>query len=181
MINRRYTTRNKVLNYFFLNEKSRVYINELARLIEADPKNVYRILVRLEEEGVLASDFQGKQRYFHANRTNSMYKAYKDVFRQTSGIEVVLRDKMKDIPGLEEAYIFGSYAQQRYGAQSDIDVLLVGTHKALHAQKVLHTIEKHIRREINVVNITPYELNKKKESGDQFIKSIFDHKVIKLL
>jgi len=181
MFNGRSQIRTKILNYFFLNEESRIYINELARIIESDPKNVYRMLVRLEEEGVLKSEFRGKERYFFSNISNPIYKSYKDIFLKTAGIDVLLKNAIKNVPGLKEAYIFGSYANRRYNAESDIDILLIGTHKVLNIQKVLHKIQKQIGREINTVNITPDELKKKRASGDQFIKDIFAHKVIKLL
>jgi len=181
MLNVRSKILRKILNYFFLNEFNRVYINELARIIESDPKNVYRILVHLEEEGVLSSEFKGKERYFFCNKKSPVYKSYKDIFLKTAGIEVILTNALKGIPDLKEAYIFGSYAEGKFGIESDIDVLLVGMHKALLAQRVLHKIQKQIGREINVVNITPEILKKKLASGDQFIKKVFTHKRIRLL
>ena len=181
MLNIRSTLQRKILNYFFLNEANKVYINELARIVESDPKNVYRILVRLEEEGVLTSEFKGKERYFFCNKKSPIYKGYKDIFLKTAGVEVIFANALKSIPNLKEAYIFGSYAERRYGMDSDIDVLLIGTHKTLHAQRVLHKIQKQIGREINIINVTPEILKKKLASGDQFIKEVFAHKRIKLL
>ncbi|MFA5271439.1 MAG: nucleotidyltransferase domain-containing protein [Candidatus Omnitrophota bacterium] len=175
------TVKNKALTYFFLNEESRTYINELARLIEADPKNVYRMLLQLENQGLLVSEFKGKERYFYLNKKNPLYKEYKNIFLKTTGIEAILKNKLKTVSGLKEAYIFGSYAQGKYGPESDIDILLVGTHKSLSAQKVLHNIQKQTVREINTVNITPQELKVKKQHGDQFITGIFSHKTIKIL
>ncbi len=181
MFNIRSQTENKILNYFFLNEDSKVYINELARIIESDPKNVYRILLRLEKIGLLTTEFRGKERYFYLNKKNPLYKEYKNVFLKTAGIETLLQEKVRKISEIKEAYIFGSYANNRYSSESDIDVLLVGTHSPLRAQRVFYKIQKNIGREINIVNITPEELKKRRISGDQFIKSIFAGKTIKLL
>jgi len=181
MINVRSQLRVKILNYFFLNEKGKAYINELARIIRSDPKNVYRILLRLEEEGMLKSEFQGKERYFFTNTGNPIYKSYKDIFIKTSGIDVVLKEALKNVPGLKEAYIFGSYANGRYNTESDIDILLVGKHKVLDAQKILHKIQKQTGREINAADMSPDELKKKRAAGDQFVKSIFSRKVVKLI
>lgn len=95
MLNIRSRIENKILNYFFLNEDSKVYINELARIIESDPKNAYRILVRLEKGGMLTSEFKGKERYFYLNKKNSTYKEYKNIFLKTAGIEATLRNKKR--------------------------------------------------------------------------------------
>ncbi|HBE44047.1 MAG TPA: hypothetical protein DDW17_01005 [Deltaproteobacteria bacterium] len=172
---------NKILNYFFLNENSKVYINELARIIESDPKNIYRILLRLEKMGLLTTEFRGKERYFYLNKKNPLYKEYKNIFLKTTGIEALLRNKVHTIPEIKEAYIFGSYANNRYNSESDIDVLLVGTHSPLKVQRLFYKIQKNIGREINIVNITPSELKKRLDSGDQFIKNIFTGRTIKLL
>ena len=181
MLNLRSGIKSKILNYFFFNEGGRVYINELARLIAADPKNVHRMLGQLQDEVVLASEFKGKERYFFCNLANPLYREYKNIFLKTAGLEVLLKEKIRKIAGLQEAYIFGSYAQGAFTAQSDIDILLVGKHRALDAQKLLYKIQKDIGREINAVNLTPEELRKRKTARDQFVKSVFAHKIIKLL
>jgi len=53
----------KLLDYYFLNPNAQVYINELARILEIDPKNTETKLKELEMEGLFKSEFRGKQRY----------------------------------------------------------------------------------------------------------------------
>ena len=181
MLNIRSQTKNKILSYFFLNEETPAYACQLARLIEADPKNVHRALLEFEEQGILLSEFKGRERYFHANNKNPFYKGYKEIFLKTAGLDTILGNKIRNIHGLKEAYIFGSYANKKYNAQSDIDILLVGEHSRLEVQRALYKIQKEVGREINVVNLRPKELEKRKAQGDQFIKSIFTQRFIKLL
>ncbi|HLF18766.1 MAG TPA: nucleotidyltransferase domain-containing protein [Candidatus Omnitrophota bacterium] len=181
MIRARSQTKTRVLNYFFLNEEKQAYINELARLIEADPKNVFRILVQLQQEGLLKSEFRGKERFFSVNKGNPLYKHYKEIFLKTAGFEHGLSERLKTVKNLKEAYIFGSYANGRYEAMSDIDILLVGTHSSIEAQKAIYGLQKETGREINVIDITPQELAKNKKQKDEFIKNIFDGKTVRLL
>ena len=181
MFNFRSKISNKILNFFFLNEKARVYINEMARQIEEEPKNVYRILLRLEESGLLVSEFSGRERYFLSNSKSPIYKEYKSIFLKTAGIESILKKEVKKIPGLYEAYIYGSYAKKKYKPGSDIDLLLIGTHKSLEAQKIIFDVQNISGTEINALNLTPEEFKKRKDKNDQLITSIFENKVIKLL
>jgi len=58
----------KVLNYYFLNPKKSHYVNELARILDVDPANLFRKLIELEREGVLVSEMRGNQRYFSLNK-----------------------------------------------------------------------------------------------------------------
>ena len=180
MLNLRSKIRNKILNYFFLNEARKAYVNEIARLLEGDPKNVHRALTQLEAEGVLKSEFQGSERYFSCNKKNALYRGYKNLFLKTAGLESVLKSRLKNIARLTEAYIFGSYALNAMNSQSDIDILLVGEHNTLEAQRVLYSIQKEIGREIHSVNIKPKDLEKKKKSHDQFITSIFKKPMVKI-
>lgn len=177
----RSNTRNKILQYFFLNEQKEIYINALARLIQSDPKNVYRLLVQLEQEGILKSEFKGKERYFSSYTQNPIYKSHKDIFLKTAGLEQMLRDRLKAVAGLMKAYLYGSYAQGRWGPLSDIDLLLVGEHQGIAAQRVLYGIQKETGREINAVNMRPEDFRERKRSNDQFLKSVFEKKVIHLL
>lgn len=181
MIQPRTQTKTKVLNYFFLNEGKEIYINELARLIEADPKNVFRILVRLQGEGLLKSEFRGKERFFSVNKGNPLYKHYKEIFLKTAGLEHSLGERLKGVKNLKEAYIFGSYASGRHEAMSDIDVLLIGNHSSLEAQKAVYDLQRETGRDINIIDLTPGELSKKKRQNDGFIKNIFAGKMVRLL
>lgn len=173
--------KSKILNYFFLNESGEAYINELARIISGDAKNVYRVLIELEEDGVLTSSFKGKQRYFSANRKHPLYKSYKEIFLKTAGLEATLKEHLGKVKGLKEGYIFGSYASGKQGPASDIDILLIGEHRSIDAQRVIYDLAKSSGREINAVHMTPKELAEKKASKDQLISSIFKGKVIKVL
>lgn len=125
MFNIRSKIEKKLLNYFFLNENSKVYINEIARIIEEDPKNVYRILKKLENNGILNSSFMGKERFFYINKNYVFLNEFKSIFRKTEGLEVILKETLKSIEGIKEAYIFGTYAGKKITNQSDIDVLII--------------------------------------------------------
>lgn len=169
----------KILNYFFLNERVELYVNEAARLLQEDPKNVYRILVLLETESLLKSRFKGRERYFQANKISPEYKSYKAIFLRSAGIERLLKDALGGLKGLRSAYIFGSYANSSFTAQSDIDILLVGSHEPLEAERALIKLRKSLGRELNIVNMTKEEFERK-SSKEQLLKSIFEKKTIRL-
>ncbi len=67
----------KILEAFFLNEKERFYVNEMAKKIKEDPSNVYKKLIDLKEEGILLDEYQGKERYFSLNKNYPFRKEYK--------------------------------------------------------------------------------------------------------
>jgi len=171
----------KILIYYFINPDRKHYINELAKIINADPGNLFRKLKELEKEGILSSEPLGNQKYFYLNKKCPFLTEYKNIFERTYGLPEVLKEKLKDLKGLKEAYIFGSYAKGSFEEGSDIDILLVGDGDYGETFKVINSLEKFFGREINVVDYSVKEFSEKKKKGDFFISNIFDSKVIKLI
>ncbi|MCX5781092.1 MAG: nucleotidyltransferase domain-containing protein [Elusimicrobia bacterium] len=171
----------KLLTYFFLNEERRSYTNELARTIGEDPKNVHRILLRLLETDILKSEYQGKERYFFANTASPLYSEYKKIFQKTYGVEQELTKILKKIPGIKEAYIYGSYAKNRMGAFSDIDILTVGDANTIDINREIIKLQKTTDREINLTNISESEFQIKLNQKDPFITEIWNSEKIKII
>lgn len=171
----------KLLDYYFLNPDSQHYINELARILELDPKNTETKLKEFEKEGFFKSEFRGKERYFFLVKNNPVLEHYRQIFLKTHGIEKRLKDMISNIKGLKEVYIFGSYAANKMDSSSDIDILAIGSHSVLELQRLIAKIQKDTGREFNVANLSPKEFEAKKKDKDPFIKSVFDTKTIRLL
>src|SRR3989338_4998557 len=171
----------KLLDYYFLNPQAQVYINELARILELDPKNTETKLKELEQEGLFKSEFRGKQRYFFLAKDNPILEHYRQIFLKTYGIEKRLKDMISNIKGLKEAYLFGSYASNKMDSSSDIDLLAIGTHSVLELQRVIARFQKNTGREFNVTNLSMKEFEAKKKNEDPFISNVFRTKTIRLV
>lgn len=181
MISLRSKITQKVLNLFFLNEKERFYINELAKLIREDLANVYKKLLELKKEGLLSDEFLGKERYFFLNPKYPFLKEYKKIIIKGFGFEKILKEKLKKVKGVESVYIFGSYAKNKLSFESDIDLLIIGDFDTLKLQKTLLEIQKLTGREINSIELTKKEFEKRKKQKDPFLKDVFSKKYIKIL
>ena len=171
----------KILDYFFLNQDAKSYINELAKILDLDPKNVDRKLKSLEKEGLLASEFQGKERYFFINKKYPLLENYRQIFLKTVGLEKRLKEILLKIPNIKEAYIFGSYVKNKMDSSSDIDILTIGDHSIVLLQKTINKLQKSLGREINIVNLSPKEFLLKKRKKNPFIMNIFAGRYIKLI
>lgn len=171
----------KLLDYYFLNPEAEVYINELARTLDLDPKNTETKLKELEKEGLFKSEFRGKQRYFFLAKNNPVLEHYRQIFLKTYGIEKKLKDTLGNVKGLKEAHLFGSYASNKMDSSSDIDLLAVGTHSVLELQRIIAKFQKDTGREFNVINLSEEEFKKKKKDKEPFINSVFKTKTIKLI
>jgi predicted nucleotidyltransferase len=171
----------KLLDYYFLNRDAQYYINELARILGLDPKNTEKKLKEFEKEGLFKSEFRGKERYFFLAKDNPVLEHYRQIFLKTFGIEKRLKDMLQGIKGLEEAYLFGSYASNKMDSSSDIDILAIGSHSVLELQRVIVKLQKDTGREFNVTNLSPKEFKAKKKDRNPFIISVFKTKTIRLI
>ncbi len=181
MISLRSKITQKILNLFFLNEKEKFYVNELAKLVKEDPSNVYKKLLELKKEGLLSDEFQGKERYFFLNKKYPFLKEYKKIILKSVGFEKILKERLNKIKGIKAVYIFGSYAKNKLSLESDIDLLIIGYFDTILLQKTLSEIQRLTNREINSIELTPKEFEKRKKEKDPFLRDIFSKKCIKIL
>jgi len=56
MISLRSEITRKLLNYFFLNPEASLYVNELARKLGLDKRNLVKKMKELEKEGLLKNE-----------------------------------------------------------------------------------------------------------------------------
>lgn len=169
----------KVLSYFYLNPESEMYVNEIARKFGIDRGNLVKKLKELENDNVLQKRKRGNLSLYKINKKNPFYKEYKKIIQKSFGIEPELIELLKNVKGLKKAIVFGSYAKNQLSSQSDIDLLLVGSHSCLEIQKQISKLQSKYDREINTVDLTESEFRKKKDNS--FIKNIFQNKYIQII
>lgn len=181
MISLRSKITQKILNLLLLNDKERFYVNEMAKLIKEEPSNVHKKLIELEKEGIISDNVQGMERYFFINKKYKFLKEYKNIILKGVGFEKILKEKLKQVKGVESAYIFGSYAKNKMSQESDIDILVVGNFKTLELQKALLEVQRLAGREINSIELLNKEFNKKMSEKDELLIDIFSKKHIKII
>ncbi len=169
-----------VLSYFLLHDHAEMYVLEIARRLHLDDSNLAKKLLELEREGILKSRERGKERYYSLNLSFPLLKEYKQIILKTVGLEGALKTLLQNIPGLEEAYLFGSYAKDRMDSASDIDLLAVGGHDTVELRKSLSQVQKTTDREINLISMSRAEYEKRKKQ-DSFVRSLQKSKKVKLI
>ena len=181
MISMRSKITKVLLNYFFLNPKESLFVNEISRKLNLDKRNLVKKLKELEEAGILASETSGNQKRYSINRLYSLYEEYRKIVFKTIGIESKLKGMLKQVTGIEKVYLFGSYAKDSMEAHSDIDLLVIGEHSVMDLQKEISKIQKEIGREINVVNMDMRDFKKRQKNNDSFISAVFKEKNIEVI
>jgi predicted nucleotidyltransferase len=181
MISLRSKLRRELLTHFYMNRKARVYVRQLAGILGVDPTNLSRELARLEREGLLRSDVEGRQRYFSINPDYPYLKPFFAMLQGSIGIQPTLRSALELVTGIQSASIYGSFAKDEADASSDIDLLVVGEPDQARLAEAIRRAEKVLQREINYTLMRPRELKQKLKNHDAFITDIWNGKRIELI
>ena len=171
----------KVLNFYFLNPHESLYVNELSRRFALDKRNLVKKLREFELAGLLTSEKKGNLRLYRVNQKFPLYKEYERIVLKTIGVEEKLKQILKAVPGIKEAYLYGSYAQEKMKAHSDLDLLVIGNHEIVFLQKKLNSLQNEIGREVNSVNMSEAEFWRRKKKKDPFLCGVLSKKTIKLV
>jgi hypothetical protein len=119
-----------ILAEVFLHPDLELSISEVARRAGVLPAVAHREIGRLVEAGVLTDRRDGNNRLVTVNRRHPLFAPMDEIIHATYGPVPVLRELLSGMAGIEEAFVYGSWAARRSGESgpfpADIDVMLVG-------------------------------------------------------
>src|SRR6202140_310877 len=142
MLDLRSKARQRLLAYYFTNPAARLHLRDLAERLSIDPSNLSKELRRLETGGLFRSEVSGRQKYFQLNREYPLFFEVRGIVAKTIGAVPLIAQSLSKTEGIEEAYLYGSFARNQQDATSDIDVLVVGKPKGEALAEAMQRIER---------------------------------------
>jgi predicted nucleotidyltransferase len=100
----------------------------------------------------------------------------RNIVAKTVGAVTLLAQSLKNIEGIEEAYLYGSFARNQQDAGSDIDVLVIGAARQERLAEAVRKLERQLGREINYTVLAWQELESRRERKDAFLENVWRHK-----
>jgi len=173
--------RQRLLLYYFTNPQACHHLRDLAQRLDVDPSNLSKELSHLEKEGLFISETEGRQKYFHLNRDYALFPEVKRIVEKTIGIGHILGETLKTIEGVEEAWLYGSFAKNQQDVVSDIDILVIGSPEATVLAESLRPLERRLGREINYTVLTRKEFDTRRTRKDAFVENIWHNKRLLLV
>jgi predicted nucleotidyltransferase len=173
--------RREVLAAFYARPGLVVHPRELARRLGRSPQVVAREMARLEDAGILTSESVGRARRYQVDGASPIAESVRALVVNTIGVEGRLRAALEDVAGIEEAFIFGSYARRTDRADSDVDVLVIGTpDRRLLAERLVE-VEQDLGRDVSVSAYRREELDRLRASGDPFLADVLGGPLVPLI
>jgi len=154
---------------------------ELATRLDATPVTTHRELRRALDSGLLVREAIGRTYLYRAATDSPLYEPLRLLLERTVGIEVELRRALEDVPGVEAAFIHGSFANRKIKPTSDIDVIVLGNADPHALRRRIRQVESQLGREIDVLGYSRAEFASLAESGNSLIRGIIRGPVTPLI
>jgi DNA-binding transcriptional ArsR family regulator len=161
-------------------EKERT-LTELTAAVDGSMPTVHREVDRLVASEFLTERRSGRNRYIRANSEHPLYSAVREIVEYAYGPRVVLPAVLADVGGVDDAYVYGSWAARMNGEAgadpADIDVLVIGKPDRAALYDAAAAARGRLRREVNIRAVSPERWN---EAGEPFLRTVKSRPLVKL-
>jgi predicted nucleotidyltransferase len=158
-------TQADLLERLLLHPDDSYTVRELAEALDVTDMSARRELVRMFDAGILERQMIGRQALYRASLASPLFEPLRQLIERSVGVEPLLRQALTDVPGVDAAVIFGSWARGQVDAESDVDVLVVGRFDYADVVARLHALQERTGREINMVALRPEELHEQRDGA----------------
>lgn len=172
-----------LLALLYLHPGHEYSLTEIARHAGVSVPAVHHEAIRLVEGGLVLDRRVGNTRLLRAATDTPLSQPLTDLLAVTYGPLPVLTDALRSVAGVEQAYIYGSWAA-RHGGESgpvpaDVDVLVVGTADADDLDNIARRVEPQLKRDVNIRRVRP-AVWESPVNDDPFLDSVRSRPLVKL-
>ena len=165
--------RRQILALLLLRPDESFYVREIGRLTGVPAGSLHRELKLLSDAGLLRRSVAGNQVRYQLHRSCPIQEELAGIFRKTAGLADVLREALLPLAGtIRVAFIFGSLAQGKERATSDVDVLVVGSASFAAVVEAVSRAGERLRRDVNPVVMVQSDFEAKLAARDRFVSRV---------
>lgn len=165
--------RRRVLGLLLLHPDEALHGREIARRTGLPPGTLAREIARLADAGVLRRERRGNQLLYSADRTCPVFAELASILRKTSGVADVLAAALSPVRDrVKAAFVYGSMADGRARAGSDVDLMVIGELGFAEAVKLLHPVQEVLGREVSPRVYGVKEWRQKRRAPDAFLRDV---------
>ncbi len=170
------------LAWLFLHPEQEFSLTDLAQRFGVSRSTVMREANHFVAAGLVGERRRGNLRFVRARADNVVAGPLAELLALTYGPPAVLGGLLASIPGVEEAYVYGSWAA-RYRGQGgdvprDVDVLVVGDADNDDLFDVARSAERTLGREVNIRRVSAQTWHT--PASDPFVTSLRSHPLVRL-
>jgi DNA-binding transcriptional ArsR family regulator len=120
----------RLLGELFTNPGVETTIGELAERTTVAQPTVSRQVTHLSEHGLVHCRHEGNRTLVSANLDSPLADDLRSLLTKLYGPIAAIRETLAEVPGVEEAFIFGTWAARWHGRSgpppNDVDLMVIG-------------------------------------------------------
>jgi predicted nucleotidyltransferase len=148
-----------------------MYRAEIIGHIGFAQRSVEEELEKLVRLGLLVTTKDGNRRYYAVNQAHPLFPELHSIVLKTSGLRDLLVEMLPE-KKISFAFVFGSIAAQHERAESDVDLMIIGSAGHRELASGLRRVGERIGREINPHFFNRTELLRRIEDRDHFLSDV---------
>ena len=169
----------RLLRYFVLRPQARPHLRKLQRDLGLGSASIQRDLARLTAAGILRSAWGSGRTVSYSAVPGPFWELARKLVAASDDPAQILAAALRDVAGIEAAFLFGSHASGTAQPDSDVDVLVVGDavdRRGLHRQ--LFEVGQTLGRQVNALCYTRQMLAERLASGAGFAREVLERPTI---
>jgi predicted nucleotidyltransferase len=171
----------RLLAELFLFPERELSISELARRAGVSLPTALREVDRMAPMGFLNVKTVGRNKMVRANADHVLFRPVETILRYAYGPLAVLPGLLRDISGIAEAYVYGSWAARLDGEPghdpADIDVLVVGEVDRTSLFDAASVATARLSRPVNAHIVSPGAWQ---DETDLFIRTVKSRPLVRI-
>ncbi len=165
--------RSEIFRLLFGLSDNELYVREIERRTGLSIATVRQELKKLLQMELLLARRDGNRLYYRGNKEHPLFPDIQSMVLKTAGIVEPLKEVL-DKESVNIAFIFGSVANNREGAASDLDLMVIGTVGLRTVSGWFSGISEKIGREINPHVLSLNEYSKRKRAREHFLNRVIE-------
>jgi DNA-binding transcriptional ArsR family regulator len=165
--------RSEIFRLLFGLSDNELYVREIERRTGLSIATVRQELKKLLQMELVSARRDGNRLYYRGNKEHPLFPDIQSMVLKTVGIVEPLKEVL-DKENVNIAFIFGSVANNREGAVSDLDLMVIGTVGLRTVSGWLSGISEKIGREINPHVLSLNEYRKRKRAREHFLNRVIE-------
>lgn len=174
----------ELLALLYLHPDTEYSLTEVANALHSSVQSVQHEASRLTEAGLIQDRRRGNLRLIRSGPESLLTRPLTELLAATYGPLPVLQELLNTTPGIESAYIYGSWAARYCGEPgpipADIDVLIVGKPTLDDLDEVAEQAQGKLHRPVNIRRVGSDTWNSPKPA-DPFLESVRSRPLVQIM
>ena len=175
-------TQGDLLSKVLLSPDAEWSLTDLARDLGVSVPTVLREVNRVERAGLVRTRRVGNTRLVAAEPSSPLFASMAELLLKAHGPPRIIADEFSSLHGVEDVYIFGSWAARYLGEPgpqpNDVDVLVLGP---VHRKDAFQAALRAERRLGRPVNVTVRSVERWRDGKDPFLRRLQTRPLVHVL